>query len=134
MPQLKTDPRFAERNTRIANRDVLRGIIEGALSVRSALEWERLFNDAGVPAGPILNVPDVVKHQQIEDRGLIKRFDDAPGVGRRVEVTRLGFTLASGQPDVDRSPPVLGQDTDDVLKRAGYSDADIAAFRAAGAI
>jgi CoA:oxalate CoA-transferase len=134
MPQLKGDPRFAERNTRIANRDVLRGIIEGALSARPALEWEQRFNDAGVPAGPILNVPDVINHQQIAERGLLKRFNDAPGVGRPVAVTRLGFTLASGQPDVDRSPPVLGQDTQDILRRAGYGDADIEALRAAGAI
>ena len=42
----------------------------------------------------------------------IKRFENAPGVGRDVAVSRLGFRLSREQPDVDRPPPTLGRDTD----------------------
>ena len=133
-PELKKDPRFAERNARIVNREVLRSIVEDALKAKSANEWERLFNDAGVPAGPILNVPDIMQHAHIEHRKLIKRFQNVPGVGRDVSVTRLGFRLSRQQPDVDRPPPLLGQDTDDVLQGAGYSPTQIEEFRRTGVI
>jgi CoA:oxalate CoA-transferase len=132
--ELKTDARFAERNARIVNRQALRSIVEDALKAKTANEWERLFNDAGVPAGPIMNVPDIMQHPHIEHRQLIKRFQNVPGVGRDVSVTRLGFRLGRQQPDVDRPPPLLGQDTDDVLQGAGYSPTQIEEFRRSGVI
>ena len=133
-PELKSDARFAERNARIANRDTLREIIERALQARSATEWERLFNDAGVPAGPILSVPEIMQHPHIEHRQLIKRFAQVPGVEREVAVTRLGFRLGCAQPDVKRPPPLLGQDTEDVLRDAGYSASQIQELRRSGVV
>jgi formyl-CoA transferase len=79
-------------------------------------------------------VPEIVGHPQLETRQLIKRFGDAPGVGRGVDVTRLGFRLGKDQPDVDRPPPTLGQDTDEVLKAAGYSENEIEELRGAGVV
>jgi crotonobetainyl-CoA:carnitine CoA-transferase CaiB-like acyl-CoA transferase len=133
-PELRADPRFADRDARIAHRAELRKMLEEALKSRSADEWERLFDEAGVPAGPILNVPDILRHPHLEIRDLIKRFADAPAVGKEIAVTRVGFRLSREQPDVDRPPPVLGQDTDNVLRAAGYSDEEIAGFRRAGVI
>jgi len=133
-PEWTTDPRFADRYVRISRRAELRPLLEEALQTKSADEWEQLFNEAGVPAGPILNLPDIVHHPQIKSRELIKRFKDAPGVGRDVAVSRLGFRLGKEQPDVDRPPPTLGRDTDEILKAAGYSGTDIEAFRSAGVI
>jgi len=134
LPALKTDPRFAERNARIRNRDVLRSILEGALQAKSAAEWEKIFNDAGVPAGQILTVPQVLEHPQLEHRQLLKRFRQVEGVGRDVAVPRLGFRLSRDQPDVARPPPRLGQDTDEVLMASGYTAEEIAGLRQDGVI
>ena len=134
MPELKTDPRFAERNTRIGNREVLRGILEQALQSKSAAEWERLFDEAGVPAGPILSIPEIMAHPQIESRQLIKRFKNVAGTGRDLAVTRVGFRLAGGQPDVDTPPPRLGQDTAAILGGIGYTASDIDELRRQGVI
>ena len=125
----ETDTRFADRYARVAHRAELRTLLEEALQAKSAAEWEELFTKAGVPAGPILNVPEIIRHPQIESRELIKRFANAPGVGRDVEVSRVGFRLGKEQPDVDRPPPTLGRDTDEILKGAGYSAEDIEEFR-----
>ncbi len=133
-PELKTDPRFAERNTRIANREQMRIVLEQALQAKSAAEWERLFDAAGVPAGCILTVPEIMAHPQIEARELIKRFKDVPGAGRDIAVTRLGFRLANGQPDVDRPPPQLGEDTAAVLAGIGYSASEIETLRKQGVV
>jgi crotonobetainyl-CoA:carnitine CoA-transferase CaiB-like acyl-CoA transferase len=35
---------------------------------------------------------------------------------------------------IDRAPPLLGEHTDDVLREAGYTDAEIEGFRSSGAV
>lgn len=129
MPELKTDPRFADRDERIARRYELKPIVEAALMKKPAAEWEELFDKAGVPGGPILTIPQVLEHRHTAYRQLIKRFENVAGVGKDISVPRAGFMLASGRPDVDTPPPALGQDTGAVLRRAGYSDSDIEALR-----
>ena len=134
MPELKTDPRFADRNDRIARRYELKPIVEQALQAKSALEWEILFDEAGVPAGPILSIPQIVNHPQVEYRKMIKRFKNVAHVGRDISVPRIGFSLASGQPDVATPPPVLGQDTDAVLAGIGLNADDIAELKKLGVV
>lgn len=129
MPELKTDPRFADRDERIARRYELKPIVEAALQKRTAKEWEQRFDEAGVPGGPILTIPQVLDHPHVEYRQLIKRFENVAGVNKDISVPRAGFMLASGRPDVDTPPPVLGQDTDAILKAAGYSETDINELR-----
>ena len=51
-PGLATDPRFAGRQGRLTHRAELKAELEAALAARGAEEWWRLFNAAGVPAGP----------------------------------------------------------------------------------
>ena len=134
MPELKTDPRFAERTTRIANRKQMTAVLEQALQSKSAEEWEALFDAAGVPCGRIFTIAEIARHPQLESRQFIKRFENVPGVGRDIGVPRLGFRLASGQPDVQTPPPQLGQDTSAILGRVGYSASDIDELRSLGVI
>jgi len=42
--------------------------------------------------------------------------------------------MSVSQPDVSRRAPQLGEHTDEVLAEVGFSDAEVAALRAAGAI
>jgi crotonobetainyl-CoA:carnitine CoA-transferase CaiB-like acyl-CoA transferase len=133
-PDLKTDPRFAVRTKRIRNRALMKAVLEEALQSKSAAEWEVLFDQAGVPAGRIFTVPEIVRHPQLATRGFFKHFDDVPGVDRAIDVPRLGFRLASGLPDVETPPPRLGQDTDAILKALGYDTDEIESLRREGAI
>ena len=134
MPELRADPRFAERTTRIANRQQMREVLEQALQSKSAEEWEVLLNAAGVPCGRILTVAEIALHPHLESRQFVKHFKDVPGVGRDVAVPRLGFRLASGQPDVQTPPPQLGQDTSVLLGGVGYSASEIDELRGQGVI
>ncbi len=131
---LKTDPRFADREDRKRNRRDLTREIERALASRSAADWAETFNRSGVPAGPVLSVPDVLVHPQVTERGMVRTFSDVPGLDRDVSVTRTGFRLASGDPAPGRPPPMLGQDTRSILAELGYSDEEIDRFDADGAI
>jgi CoA:oxalate CoA-transferase len=133
-PELAQDPRFAEREARKRNRFVLKAEIETALAGKSAAEWSTLFNARGVPAGEVLDIPAVLAHPQIVSRGLVKTFEETPGVAGPVAVVRSGFRLKSGDPAPALPPPGLGADTDEVLGSLGYGAEEIAALRRQGAI
>ncbi len=131
-PDLISDPRFSARQARLANRAALTEEIEAALVKRSAVDWARELNAAGVPSGEILSVPEILGHPQIIERGFVKTFDNVPGVARDVSVIRSGFRLGDGDPHPGVPPPELGADTTDLLKELGLSDEEIATLAADG--
>ena len=131
---LIADPRFASREGRLRNRTELTLEIERALARNSAEEWERLMNAAGVPAGRVFTVPEILESPQIIERALLKRFGDTPGLDAPLTVVRAGFKMSGGDPDVTIPPPTLGQHTDEVLAAAGYTADQIRELRATGAI
>ena len=128
------DPRFAERQARLQHRKELKEILEQALATRTANEWWRLLNEAGVPAGPVYTVAEALDHPQVRDRGMIAKFADAPGVGRDIHVVRSGVKLNGKAPSVDTPPPLLGQHSDEILAELGYGTADIEQMKQQGAV
>ena len=131
---LIADPRFAGREDRKRRRFELNAEIEQALAARSAREWSAHLNAHGVPAGEVLDVPSVLEHPQIVERGLLKTFESVPDVDRPVRVVRSGFRLASGDPAPASPPPVLGADTEDLLAELGFSQRDVDELAREGAI
>lgn len=133
-PDLATDVRFAERETRKRNRVLLKGEIEAALQAKPAADWEAILSKIGVPAGRVLSVPEVLEHPQIKERQLLTHFDTVPGVERPIDLVRAGFKMAGGDPDVTTPPPQLGEHTEAVLADLGYSPAEVAKLRELEAI
>jgi crotonobetainyl-CoA:carnitine CoA-transferase CaiB-like acyl-CoA transferase len=128
------DPRFAGREERKRHRRALTGEIEAALARQTAAHWEAECARAGVPAGRVLTVPEVLEHAQVRERKLLRRFEQVAGVGREVQVARAGFRLADGDPGPSVPPPRLGEHTDEVLRGIGCPDDEIARLRADGVI
>jgi crotonobetainyl-CoA:carnitine CoA-transferase CaiB-like acyl-CoA transferase len=124
-PELASDPHFAGREDRKRHRYELNREIELALTARSAAEWSGLMNDSGVPAGEVLDVPSVLEHPQVVERGLLRTFKDVPNVDDDVRVVRSGFRLKSGDPRPASPPPALGADTARLLAELGYSEGEV---------
>ncbi|MBM3568672.1 MAG: CoA transferase [Alphaproteobacteria bacterium] len=132
-PDLKTDPRFAERRARLDHRAALNREITAALAARDATEWEELLNAAGVPAGRIVTVPEALAGGQLADRGFVETIAMTGPDGQALRVTRPGFVQDGGfaQPS---PPPALGADTRVLLQEHGYDAAAIARLAASGAV
>ncbi|TBU80177.1 CoA transferase [Pseudomonas daroniae] len=127
--ELIADPRFAKRQARLQHRDELTRLLEEALSTRPADEWWALLVAAGVPSGPVYQVPEVLEHPQIRDRGMIAHFERVPGVERPVSLLRTGIKINHQAPSVSTPPPQLGEHTDSILAELGYSDEQIHSLR-----
>jgi formyl-CoA transferase len=120
-PELPADPRFATNADRLARRDELAAELERTFAARSTDEWVDALIEAGVPCGPIHDYRQV--------------FEDPHTQAREMEV-RVGSTRMLGIPvklsdtpgAVRRAAPELGEHTAEVLREAGFSDAEIAAL------
>jgi crotonobetainyl-CoA:carnitine CoA-transferase CaiB-like acyl-CoA transferase len=132
-PDLADDPRFSERNARKVNRAALKAEIEAALASDSAINWDAKFIDAGVPAGRVMSVPEILAHPHIVSREFVHEFngDDA---ATRQRVTRAGFRFVDADTAPTSPAPVLSANTRDHLSVLGFDAAEIDQLRAEGVI
>ena len=131
---LVSDVRFAGRESRKQNRAALTLELESALQAKTAEQWETVFTRLGIPAGRVLSVPDALDTPQVRHRQLLQTFADTPGLGRPVTLTRAGFKMSKGDPEVSSPPPQLGQHTNEVLREIGFDDSEIARLKTVGAV
>ena len=114
-PDLASDPRFAERETRKKNRAALKTLIEDALAAGPAAIWEEKLNRAGVPAGRVLTIPEVLKERQVTERGMATLFEHVPGMDQPLTVVRGGFMVDGAPPVPVGPPPRLGEHMEEVF-------------------
>ncbi|MER9076614.1 CoA transferase [Mesorhizobium sp. M0904] len=114
-PELASDARFAERETRKQNRIALKALIEDALASGSAAAWEETFNRAGVPAGRVLTIPQILQERQVIERGMTARFPAVSGMDQPLTVVRGGFMVDGQAPLPSRPPPGLGEHMGEVF-------------------
>ncbi len=131
-PDLPTDPRFASNGDRYDNRLELAEIIGDALQSRTSAEWEPILNDAGIPCGPIHKMDEALAHPQSLHREMVVEREH-PVLGT-VRLLGMPVKLSETPTGVWRTPPLMGQHTDEVLRELGVADNELAQLRASGVI
>jgi crotonobetainyl-CoA:carnitine CoA-transferase CaiB-like acyl-CoA transferase len=129
------DPRFANDAAVAQNAKALDEEIERRLARRSAQEWERILNEANVPAMEVIPLARAVHHAQLAHRHFFHRFDDTAATGLPpFAVPTAPYRLSATPAAIHAMPPRLGQHTDEVLTEHGYTSAEIARLRANGTV
>ena len=131
-PELNDDPRFINNANRMAHLDELVDVLNGHFRKKTSDVWLDELDEAGVPAGPILSIGEMLEHPQALARGMIvetehERLGAIKGLGMAVKF--------HGAESIDlRPPPVHGQHTTEVLLELGYSDSEIQELYSGGVV
>jgi len=131
-PEWARDDRHATNAARVRHRDTLLPLLRQATVMKTTAEWIALLEPAAVPCGPINNLAAVFADPQVKHRGL--RVDLPHASGGSAPQVANPIHLSATPVDYRRAPPTLGQDTDQVLRRLGRSDEEIARLRTAGIV
>lgn len=126
-PELTTDPRFADNQDRIAHRGELRELLERELHQVDGHALCTALTAAGVPAGPVQTVPEVLTHPHTLHRQMALRTADYTGTGIPLKLSRTPGEIKS-------SSPTFGRDTREVLRAHGYTTGEIQALLDAGVV
>jgi crotonobetainyl-CoA:carnitine CoA-transferase CaiB-like acyl-CoA transferase len=129
--ELADDERFNKLGRRIKNRDALTAEINAALAAKPSTDWMDLFNEAGIPSGPILTIEEMFAHPQAAAREMLVRMAH-PALGE-FKTTGLGVKLSDTPGRITR-PPLVGEHTDEVLSANDFTPAEIARLRELKAI
>ena len=81
VPELKTDPRFQERDTRKGNRYVLGPLLEARLMQETTAHWVEVLNARGIPAGDVLSLEAALTSEQARHRSVIADVEQ-PELGK----------------------------------------------------
>ncbi|MFH1808489.1 MAG: CoA transferase [Pseudomonadota bacterium] len=132
-PEWKDDPRFAHNPSRVENREALLDLIEPRIAERDVQDWIRDLEGAGIPVGPVLDAKQVLELGHLRQRGMVVDLHH-PTAGT-VQVTGVPVRLSETPGRVEGAPPLLGADTDDILREVlGLDDDAITRLRDSGAI
>ena len=131
-PQLGDDPRFASNADRMRNLPALQAELTAFFKTRTSAEWLQRLEEAGVPAGPVLDVRQMQSDPQALAREMIVKT--AHPVAGQVNAIGLPIKFSETPGRVSRAAPVLGQHTREVLREHGFSDAEAGQMAAQGAI
>ena len=131
---LISHPDFSNREDRKKNRLRLKAELETVLTTRSAEEWIEELNQIGVPAGPVLSIPEVLNHPQIADRGLIANLNNIPNVEDGIEILKTAAIFNGQHLDIGSNPPALGADNEKIYSDIGLNDEEINNLKKEGVI
>jgi len=129
---LANDPRFVDNTARTANGKELVDIIAERIKRKTWAEWKPVFEAWDAPWELIQTVEDLRVDRQVLANEMIFRMpvDDGEVMLVAGPVAFDGKQMASPA----YRAPNMGEHTDELLKGAGYSDSEIAALKAAGAV
>ena len=123
LPELLDDERFIKNIDRMRNRGALNEALAPAFKQRDTAEWLELLKDAGVPAGPVLSIGEMLAHPQSRARDMVVETEHQ-SLG---PIESIGFPVKfSDTPAaIERGAPRLGEDTVEVLGELGYSPSEV---------
>jgi formyl-CoA transferase/CoA:oxalate CoA-transferase len=125
-------PSFPHEPERVANRDALIALLEPYFAQDDTASWHERLTRAGVPAAPVADVADILASPQTEALGIMQSLPH-PTIPD-LQLPALPLSLDGERVEHRSAPPLLGEHTAEILREAGYADAEIAELVDAGIV
>jgi crotonobetainyl-CoA:carnitine CoA-transferase CaiB-like acyl-CoA transferase len=126
----ESDPRFASQEARSRNIGEVYAFVAGEMARRTSAEWLRLLKEADIPVAPLNSIEDVLGDPHLAESGFF--VTDAHPTEGRLRMMAAPGAWSRTQPDPLRPAPRLGEHSVEVLREAGFAEAEIAAMVATG--
>jgi formyl-CoA transferase len=132
LPELKTDPRFKERDTRKSNRILLTPLLEEKLTRETTTHWVEVLNARGIPSGDVLSLEAALTSGQAKHREVIAEVEEA-GIGK-IKIFNMTAKFSKTPAQIETPPPRLSENTFQILEELGYSTEEIKVLKGKGII
>jgi formyl-CoA transferase len=133
MEELENDLRFADNAKRVKNRQVLMGIIDEKLAAKKVDDWVPLFDQAGIPCGPINKLDRAFQDPQVRYTGQVQEVEH-PQYGK-VKVVGPPAQFSESKIGIQSPPPILGEHNREILTQIlDYSEVQVHALQNQGVI
>ena len=130
-PELKTDPRLCNIAARFRNTADYFAIRAAGLKQKTTQEWIEIFDRTDVPAMPFQTLQQILDDPHLKDIGFFETIEH-PSEGKIINM-KLPNKLSRGARRDFRPAPKIGQQSVEILREAGLSDAAIDALMQSGA-
>jgi crotonobetainyl-CoA:carnitine CoA-transferase CaiB-like acyl-CoA transferase len=123
------DPRFATVERREEHAGDLLAILDRIFATRDLAHWRGILDEAGIIFGIVAETGDIAQDEQVLAAGHLVAFADAD-----LMTVNSPIEIAGQEKIRPRLAPRVGEHSEEVLRDAGYGEAEIAALREAGVI
>ncbi|MFV0297950.1 MAG: CaiB/BaiF CoA transferase family protein, partial [Hyphomicrobiaceae bacterium] len=131
-PELADDPRFATASARANNYAVIMTMMAGIMRTRTTADWLAFFDSADIPAMPVNTLEGLKEDPHLKATGFFTQREH-PTEGQILTMASP-FDFSATPTSYRRHAPLLGGDGPEVLRQAGYSEAEVQALIDGGAM
>ena len=132
--KVSNDPRFKTFDGREENKEELSDELARLFMNDDAVNWVKKLAAAGVPCSKVSSISEALAEPQLDHRKVIMNLPAPEGLNDPLQLVGSGFQASEDSPGATRPPPRIGQHTEEIMAEHGFSEAEIAEFRAANII
>ena len=129
---LMAEPRFATYRARVTSVDDLYAFVSSVTPQKTTAEWVALCEDAQIPCMPVVDLDDLMEDEHLRAVGMFERHRH-PSEGDTLLV-RSPVRFSRSPSSIRRQAPRFGEHGVELAGQLGYSDQDIEAMKASGAL